>query len=280
MASTNLDAILDGLAARFHRSLSETALPGQLWHYTDVDGLAGILGSGKLWATSARSMEDIAEIRYGNDLVRQAAVELLPEPAIDRLLYDHDATLFCGEDDMFMCCFTTEADSPRQWGRSPQTASGGAIVFQSGQLTNVIRAQLQGSGLVRVRYDSDRVRRQAEAYLKDVAKIATPLAVNDDDIKLIAQYMMEIGVLAFYTKQGRYSWEHEWRITKRLGLGYPPVVSTPKPHVEVDLDSDGQHPVVEVWLGPDCSSANEAEVRRLAAHWSVPVRHSDKVASQ
>ncbi|MCE7890790.1 MAG: hypothetical protein DYH12_14030 [Sorangiineae bacterium PRO1] len=277
MADKNLDDILDGLSARFHQSLSETAVPGQLWHYTDVGGLVGILGSGKLWATSARSMEDIAEIRYGNDLVRQAAVALLPELAINRLLYDCDATLFCSEDDMFMCCFTTEADAPRQWERDPR---GGAIVFQHGQLANLVRGQLQGSGLVRVRYDADRVRRQAGAFLKEVIEVATPLAVNDDDIKLIAQYMMDIGVFAFYTKQERYDWEMEWRITKRLGLGCPPIIDHPNRHLEVELQRDARHPIVEVWLGPECSSADEADIRRLAAPWGVAVARSNRSAKQ
>jgi hypothetical protein len=51
------------------------ALPTELWHYTNADGLIGILKSGKIWTTQVTCLNDILEQRLFGDLVHEAVKE-------------------------------------------------------------------------------------------------------------------------------------------------------------------------------------------------------------
>lgn len=43
----------------------------EVWHYTDAGGLIGIITGHQMWAHSADSMNDLSELRYGVDRVRE-----------------------------------------------------------------------------------------------------------------------------------------------------------------------------------------------------------------
>lgn len=50
-------------------------LPDEIWHYTDADGLIGILESGKVWATQLSCLNDTLEQRYFGELIHRALKE-------------------------------------------------------------------------------------------------------------------------------------------------------------------------------------------------------------
>lgn len=56
------------LEAFFH-----TPIPRELWHYTSVVALEGIISSGKIWATEARFTSDATEYVFA----RQVATNYL-----------------------------------------------------------------------------------------------------------------------------------------------------------------------------------------------------------
>ena len=70
-------------------------VPERLYHYTDAQGLEGVLRSGEVWATDCRSTNDPQEGRYAWDLldklVRSARGREPPEPVSDavRLLIQY-----------------------------------------------------------------------------------------------------------------------------------------------------------------------------------------------
>lgn len=47
-----------------------------LWHYTDADGLLGMLRSRELWASSVEYMNDAEELLFGRKLIERAAKEV------------------------------------------------------------------------------------------------------------------------------------------------------------------------------------------------------------
>jgi len=55
--------------------------PEFLYHYTDAQGLLGILSSGRLWATNVRFMNDPSEITYAVDLIRGVIEKMKQEVA-------------------------------------------------------------------------------------------------------------------------------------------------------------------------------------------------------
>jgi hypothetical protein len=54
---------------------SDVNLPETLYHYTDINGLAGIWEKGHIWATSSAYLNDTSEVRLGLDIVRTRLAE-------------------------------------------------------------------------------------------------------------------------------------------------------------------------------------------------------------
>lgn len=93
-----------------------------VWHYTNAQGLLGILQSDQLWATSTRMLNDGREIAHGLDLLGNEAMRYLEDNSdlspIQRA-YISDCV---GESytamlasDIYAICASLESDSLSQW---------------------------------------------------------------------------------------------------------------------------------------------------------------------
>jgi hypothetical protein len=49
---------------------------GTCWHYTNADGLLGIVNKNELWASSPRVLKDSSELRYGISILKSALEEM------------------------------------------------------------------------------------------------------------------------------------------------------------------------------------------------------------
>jgi hypothetical protein len=93
----------------------------ELWHYTDAEGLMGIVASGQLWCTQVACLNDSLEQRYFGDLVH-AAVKARrannTDPHLAILLRVADEFLD-GQDfaaaGRFVACFSEIEDDLGQW---------------------------------------------------------------------------------------------------------------------------------------------------------------------
>ncbi len=66
--------------------------PSKLYHYTTAEGLKGIIESDKIWATNYRYVNDLTEIFYSDEILREEILRKLPSatPLVHAVL---DATL-------------------------------------------------------------------------------------------------------------------------------------------------------------------------------------------
>jgi hypothetical protein len=93
----------------------------EIWHYTDAEGLVGILKSGQLWCTQVSCLNDSLEWRYFGDLVH-AAIKALRAKNTDAnlaiMLRIADESLD-GRDfsasGYFVACFSEVEDDLGQW---------------------------------------------------------------------------------------------------------------------------------------------------------------------
>lgn len=125
---------------------------GEIHHYTDTNGLIGIIQGEKLWATNIQFLNDSLEYDFG----LQRATDTLGE-AIKRLeTDDSEEVRFTNElhesvqttisilkgvgaefkDEHFVCCFSAYCDDLGQWRGYAQ--EGYSITFDSEKLTNSI----------------------------------------------------------------------------------------------------------------------------------------------
>lgn len=84
-------------------------------HYTNPSGLLGILSHDELWASSAIALNDLSEMTYGLDVLREATEDR--EDAPSKLLHDLvEAGAFAPlRDSANVLCASTNGDSLNQW---------------------------------------------------------------------------------------------------------------------------------------------------------------------
>jgi hypothetical protein len=113
--------------------------PDQIvWHYTDGNGLLGILQSSKLYATQVSALNDSKETKHATELFAPAIKETLQKHSsnpdlsafVDAVLHFADA----GEDSrltskFFVTCISGEEDDLTQWDRYGK-GNGYAIGFR------------------------------------------------------------------------------------------------------------------------------------------------------
>jgi hypothetical protein len=145
------------IAAFFHSDI-----PPELWHYTSLAALEGILSSGKIWATEARFTTDKEEYIYAQqvavdlveslkplqDSIRQYGLEALANvfkqhgirqyglgqyglEALAKLLNIAGKTgvLSSGFADVFIASFTSAKDLESQWKNYGNDSAGVSIAF-------------------------------------------------------------------------------------------------------------------------------------------------------
>lgn len=119
--------------------LLEKPIPQEVWHYTSLAGLEGILTSGKIWATDARFTNDRTEFV----LARQVAEEYLrsvnprdlrggmPLETISSMLaraFDEGA-LSPSETEVYLISFSEVPDLLSQWHQYADASKGVSIAF-------------------------------------------------------------------------------------------------------------------------------------------------------
>jgi hypothetical protein len=87
-------------------------------HYTDLEGLRGIVEKDDLWLTNARYSNDEEEMEHGREIARKAVIsenenQSTPE---GRLYIDHlEKLLSTSVSECYICCFCQKSDLLSQW---------------------------------------------------------------------------------------------------------------------------------------------------------------------
>lgn len=88
----------------------------QIWHYTSSAGVLGMLLTGGLWVSSARSLNDSGEIDYGNEIIMERwetqRAHYAHRDLMDELL---EGGYESKQQDLFVACASTVGDSLSQF---------------------------------------------------------------------------------------------------------------------------------------------------------------------
>jgi len=193
--------------------------PKTLSHYTDVDGLKGILETGSLWATNVGFLNDSSEFRYGVELCQEISTRLISKAKNDIVKSALEATQRQIESvptlEDYVCCFCEDGDLIGQWRGYTNRGKGYSISFDFNRLS---RNLAQTALLNKIIYD----RKVQLNILKDVFKIvidhidfrqANGRPCSDWNLNSLSENMRD----AFHFwisrfKHPSYSEEREWRL--------------------------------------------------------------------
>jgi hypothetical protein len=120
-------------------TLLSTPIPQEVWHYTTIPGLQGILSSGKIWATDVRFTNDKTEFIHARDVanecLRAAKIPGLPSDfPIEELSKMFDKAFDEGalsplQNEVFIASFSAADDLISQWAQYADNSQGVSIAF-------------------------------------------------------------------------------------------------------------------------------------------------------
>jgi hypothetical protein len=119
--------------AELERTTPKVAMASTVFHYTNVEGLVGIIESDDLWLTDYEFLNDATEVRYGLNLLSSVLQDAAASDKDSRTLELIGAWSRKVEDPLpdrvCLACFSSNGDSLSQWRGYGSGASAVAIGF-------------------------------------------------------------------------------------------------------------------------------------------------------
>lgn len=102
-----------------------------IYHYTDINGLLGLIVTGKIWATHVSRLNDSSEYHHGIKVVADCvrnAMRASSKPLVDKILSEFKRV------ETYVASYSTEQDLLSQW----RSYSGGKVGYCFGLATDGI----------------------------------------------------------------------------------------------------------------------------------------------
>ncbi len=245
--------------------------PDRLYHFTDTQGLVGILRSGKLWASLADALNDESEIRYllgiASRVINSGALKSVPAAFQKRVAYylnpENPRIGPARRVYAFVVSFCADADQSAHWLHYGRSGVGCALEFDASKL--VIS---QMTNLLRVNYSIDRAETGIAAILRSVWQFTNEHDIRPDSPDPAKKMLYEIAAIfaaeSLYLtapshKHTAFSSEREFRLVTRgvyqegdsptpgpLELEFRTVVNRLVPYLSLPYD---RIPITGVILG-------------------------------
>jgi len=219
-------------------------VPNILYHYTDSDGLRGILTSGKIWTTEIHYLNDKSEIQLAFKYIRNE-IEA-QKKGNDKVRTDEELDLMVEslnvveEMNMSVASFTENGDQLSQWRGYSEVGNGYSLGLYGHELLNNIRKDINYRLLPCV-YD-EKIQMQ---MVKELVNLTPVLGVKSDpdySSSLLVQTTFGNAAvsLAAIIKSGGFKEEKEWRLIGPTHLFFDakfrPGNFTMIPYWEYDFD--------------------------------------------
>ncbi|MGO9332921.1 MAG: DUF2971 domain-containing protein [Acidimicrobiales bacterium] len=211
--------------------MSDADDPGLLYHYTDANGLHGILTTGQLWATDARYLNDASELEYAFQLLAEVVNGLTtgsPPPGspvqevlnMIQLAADVQQELWRDDFACFVACFCQNPDVLSQW--RGYARGGYAIGFKRADIESTSTEQQFGPyKFQRVDYDEEAKKKELRAQVISAVETYQRHGMKDQERlpvfqSLVDNYFGRLGFYAPLSKSPGFVEEMEWRIVSRV----------------------------------------------------------------
>lgn len=275
-----------------------------LYHYTDAQGLLGIVRSGQLWASNAAFLNDSTEMTYIRDVLPKVAGQLRREHGVKAESREYARDVLAGTRrfsevevrtasvigmlegtpdmasglyDVYVSCFCAHGDLLSQWRGYPPSGGGYASALRPESVR-------RGPGMLRrVIYDEEQRQQLLHGLLAPVARAVVsidPERGNDLRDWLLAEHIARVArsieECRFCFKHPRFAEESEWRliILKGRSPDEPPpdLRATPTgllPYLTRPLAYDA---ITGAVIGPNAHPALAADA---AAHLMAKAGHEN-----
>jgi hypothetical protein len=251
--------------------------PPRLFHYTDSQGLIGIVVDQRLWASNADFLNDSSEPAYALDVLKTSFNEvercLRSSGAAQRALtsfWDWAMDEYEGQGPhIYVFCLSECDDLLSQWRAYGGHGAGYAIGFSAPGLCSLLRPS-EGQYLVKIVYDRAQQEEEAKSAFNQIVSVVEQFehkhgridaGTCGPDADLVDRRVRSAFLSELIRLRGRFKTlafreEKEWRLIQFVppALGRPPIrfrhsIDAIKPYLELDLGAN-RLPIEQVTIGP------------------------------
>lgn len=207
----NATTILRSRMDAYWKEVEAATTPPELFHYTDANGLLGIIKAGQLWCSDVLCMNDPTEFEYGKRIIAEVLEsyrDRLPEHGFA------DPTNNLGLGDtwrIFTISFCARKDLLSQWRGYGALGGGYAISFSTPELMRM--ADPTQFAIFPLHYDRGRQRDLVTGVVEAAIDIAKQFGIGRESASL---YWHEVGIQLLSAvvrlKNPGFAEEEEWRI--------------------------------------------------------------------
>jgi hypothetical protein len=228
----------------------------QLYHYTDFNGLQGILSNRELWFGHVSSLNDPQEYKYGISIITETINDLIANEDVKGIRSFLKFTLQIVEKitsdlyDIFLACFCESGNLLSQWRNYANRGGGYCLGFKFTEITKTsfgleIATNARPIFLRKVIYNKEVQKELVQAYLNlmiEAIKSICQINTNRDSAEsylhenahvMSMQASNRLIEMAFCFKHKAFSVEQEWRLVRVIQTGHDPN--------GVEFGNDGSH---------------------------------------
>lgn len=228
-----------------------------VYHYTDVNGLIGLVTSGCIRATHVNRLNDSSENKHGFELVQKHVRKNMPKasrPLFEQVLSEFQSV------DTYVACYSTENDLLGQWRNYTGTQVGYSLGFDTSQMATL---DDKLPPLEAVIYDERIVEILLDRLLKRVDEFLNNNSFGEIEVGyLLGMVNAMLNIVACNTKHPKFEEEKEYRHIYqpgKTGLELTPCFKSGRfglmPYVEINFLKSGYLPLKSVTIGP-CQDFN------------------------
>jgi hypothetical protein len=297
-----LDDFWKGVTSQVLHDESEILGYGDgLYHYTNSDGLLGIMKNQKLWATDSTYLNDSQEIKHGLELVEKIICDVKNNttcPFSNKILNGIKERIYKYSDEIYVACFSESGDLLSQWKGYGSHGDGFSIKLDPRELLRQKRRfPFVNIAIKKVIYEIETqnkiIASQIDFTLKKANTLFCEYPNHEEDIVSdsagSAAYYVRNMAIRF--KDNVFSEEKEWRAIYSNNSyseeGLQPInfrVSNSEiiPYMDLDICPSAQKkewnlPILEIIVGAkkDFQRANKS-IKLMCKHFKLPLPEISK----
>ena len=223
-----------------------------IYHYTDVNGLIGILTSGCIRATHVNRLNDASENKHGFELVREHVRKNTPEassPLFQRVLSEFQSA------DTYVASYSTENDQLSQWREYTGSQVGYSLGFETNQMATI---DDKLPSLEAVIYEENKVRILLDRLLEQVDDFFLNNSFGEVETGYaLGTVSAMLNIIACITKHPKFEEENEYRHIyqpEKTGLKLSPFFKSGRfgltPYVEITFLTKNIVPLKSITISP------------------------------
>lgn len=266
-----------------HNYINKNLPKDKIYHYTDYDGLKGIIEKKRLRYTDYRYLNDPTELKYSHKIIK----DKLLNSKLNREIIHYVSRFFDETDylaNIYLCCFSLTIEKLALWRYYANNGSGFAITFNSKFLSEQkVATYVDSPVFANVIYEKSNVDEIVESFINICTDALRQPAAQHERDTIIKELTFELIVDFFsispFIKDDSFKDEREARLVRIEGelihdpnTGKPfffddkfreyipmlpnkaiPFVHQMKGNKPVIIpDEFGVSDISEIWVGPCC----------------------------